>query len=566
MILRHCFLLIIILSSFYAHGQFKLDWAKAEGGAGLDRYVSVEVNQTGEIYYVGSFEGSSEFAGQHFYSTSGSEWDDDILIAKFDAEGNNLWVRQLGSPGDDIIDAVTLDHDGNLIIAGSVYSNMWVGDILLLGYGDADMFIAKFGPNGDYQWVHLFGGINPDHIYDLAVDDANNVYFTGFCGDGWVYFDRDTLSSYFLDMVVGRLSENGRVDWVHNYGGPKADKGRNIAVNGNEILVTGEYTDREIVIGSDTLRMDPDLGGVEPAAYLVMKMSLSGEVQWAASTGDPLLTKKLLPHGDDYLMAAYYGDSFQYGNIVIVDSIDNHYLNVLLGLLSPDNELKWTATFMSLDSSDISIEDMEMYNNEIYVSAVFIGKFILDSNVIIEAHPFTGVPRPWQINKDHIWTGILLRYDLNGHLLGYRIFPREEGYGIGTMAFYEHSLYTAFNFGDTVKLGNKVFLGKGSSDIILARYTDSTKNGILVPEAGSGILLYPNPFSGHLLVEVAENSGVAAPYSLSVLDVKGRVCARALFTGKSTSMDLSALPAGMYMLLVSDRFGQPAGSGKVIKE
>ncbi len=566
MILRKLLVLLFVLSSYSSVAQFKVDWAVAEGGAGWDRYVSVEANRTGEIYYVGTFEGSTEFAGQHFFSTSGSEWDDDILIAKFDAAGNNLWVRQLGSPGDDYIDAVTLDHDGNLIIAGSAFSNIWVDDLVLPGHGDVDMFVAKFEATGDVQWAHLFGGLNPDHIYDLAVDDANNVYFTGFCGDGWAYFDNVTLSSYFVDIVIGKLSKNGSVEWVHNYGGPKADKGLNIAVNGEEVLVTGDYQDWEIVIGNDTLRMDPDIGGVAPSAYLAMKLNLSGEVQWAASTGEPLRTKKLLPQGDDYLIAAYFGDSFQYGNISIVDSIDNHYLNVLLGLLSPDNELKWAATIMSLDSSDISFEDMEIYNNEIYVSAVFIGKFILDSNLIIEAHPFTGVPRPWQINKDHIWTGVLLRYDLSGRLLGYKIFPREEAYGIGTMAFYANSMYTAFSFGDTVKIGNKVYLGKGSGDIILARYTDSTRSGIRVPESGKGILVYPNPVSEVLRVGLSDDPGVAGPYYISVLDAKGSVCAKAGFSGESTSMDISALPEGFYVVVIRDRFGNMLGMGKMLKQ
>ncbi|MEZ4743423.1 MAG: SBBP repeat-containing protein [Bdellovibrionota bacterium] len=55
----------------------------------------------------------------------------DAFIAKFDANGNYKWIRQLGivslgnkALGDEIVNALALDSKGNILIAGSTTGDL----------------------------------------------------------------------------------------------------------------------------------------------------------------------------------------------------------------------------------------------------------------------------------------------------------------------------------------------------------------------------------------------------------------------------------------------------------
>ena len=80
---------------------------------------AIAKDASGNIYVTGFFSGSADFdpgAGVANLSSAGFQ---DIFIAKYDASGNYVWARQVGSTSEDIGNGIAIDGSGNAYVTGS---------------------------------------------------------------------------------------------------------------------------------------------------------------------------------------------------------------------------------------------------------------------------------------------------------------------------------------------------------------------------------------------------------------------------------------------------------------
>jgi len=113
-------------------------WVKQFGTTGYDYAYGITSDSNGNIYTTGITNGT--FAG----NTSAGQYNDDAFVAKYDSSGNQLWVKQFGTTGDDSASGITSDRNGNPIAAGST-GGTFSGNSSAGGYGDA--FIVSFTIN-----------------------------------------------------------------------------------------------------------------------------------------------------------------------------------------------------------------------------------------------------------------------------------------------------------------------------------------------------------------------------------------------------------------------------------
>lgn len=102
--------------------------------------------------------------------------------------------------------------------------------------------IAKSQPI-NFSWAKSMGGKGPDGEIGIAKDAAGDIYITGeFLGTRT--FGTFTLTSYgFSDIFVAKYSSTGTCLWAINGGGSFSEAyGGKIAVSGNEVYVTGSFT------------------------------------------------------------------------------------------------------------------------------------------------------------------------------------------------------------------------------------------------------------------------------------------------------------------------------------
>jgi len=128
----------------------------------------------GNVFVAGFTDGSihgQEYAGGY-----------DAFVAKYDADGEFLWVRLLGTAEDDMCGyqapgGVATDTWGNVYIAGYTY-----GSLGRPHAGLSDAFVAKYDPDGNLLWVTQFGTDEEDRAGPIAVDAYGSAYIAGLTG------------------------------------------------------------------------------------------------------------------------------------------------------------------------------------------------------------------------------------------------------------------------------------------------------------------------------------------------------------------------------------------------
>ena len=145
----------------------------------------------------------------------------DFGTVKFDNDGNILWVRTYNSPmGWDVCRSVVCDNLGNVYVTGESGTT---------GFPTSyDITTIKYDPNGNQVWLRSYDGFsnNTDGYrgYDIAIDDASNIYVTGAeYGAG--------------NIATVKYSSNGSFQWGKTYNGTGNGPDNPVAVgvdqNGN---------------------------------------------------------------------------------------------------------------------------------------------------------------------------------------------------------------------------------------------------------------------------------------------------------------------------------------------
>ena len=184
----------IFVSKLDINGNFV--WAKRMGGSSWDRATSIQLDNTGNVYITGYFQGTVDFdPGSGIYDlTSGGSYD--IFVCKLDGNGSFLWAKNIGGSLADVGYSLTIDNSGSVYTTG--YFNGTVdfdpgsGIYNLTSLGSADVFVSKLDVNGNFVWAKQMGGTNYDVSYHITHDDLGNIYtFRAFYWNGllwWRYY------------------------------------------------------------------------------------------------------------------------------------------------------------------------------------------------------------------------------------------------------------------------------------------------------------------------------------------------------------------------------------------
>ena len=216
-------------------------WAEHAGGSSDDIGSGISVDANGNSYVTGSFYGTATFGTFQLSSPTSSA----IFIAKYDPAGNCLWADQAGGTIQNSGESISIDANGNSYITGWFYINATFGTVQLNSIGAYDIFIAKYNSNGNFVWVKQAGsnGNFGDEGRGISVDANGNSYVTGYFADT-AKFGTTKLTSYGgRDIYIAKYDLNGKFLWAKNAGGTGDDFGQGISIdaNGNS-YITGYFT------------------------------------------------------------------------------------------------------------------------------------------------------------------------------------------------------------------------------------------------------------------------------------------------------------------------------------
>lgn len=144
-------------------------WKNTFAGSGSDEYNKSFFLSDGSYAVVGEFS-STDIPG---YSING---DIDALIIKYDKEGKLIWSKTIGGSGADSFSNIVELSDGSIVAIGSTTSAD-IDDVSLNG-GD-DILVVKYDKNGNLIWKKCYGEETSDTLGSVFLSENDELVFVG---------------------------------------------------------------------------------------------------------------------------------------------------------------------------------------------------------------------------------------------------------------------------------------------------------------------------------------------------------------------------------------------------
>lgn len=337
--MKRFFLLIgIIFTPLFLSGQ-NYQWVNGIGGTTIDQGSGIVLDTDGNAYLVGSFQGTVDFDA----GVDTSEWTSvlkDIFVAKYDSLGNHQWALAFGSDQNDEARSIAIDDLGYIYLTGnfadSIDFDPGPGTAMLYAEGFKDSFIAKYDADGNYMWAIDIGGPAADDGYQVQVDGLGNLYATGWFSDS-CDFDAgpDTAHGYSNGSSDIYIAKyDTGGNWLWHVTAGSTNLDQGYALTTD---ASGNVFVTGIFIGS--VDFDPTFGfavlsSPSNANTFIAKYNSIGSLVWAKNIGGP---------------------SSDQGNGIWWDSSDALYLTGLFGGTADFDPNAGTAALTATALSDIFI-------------------------------------------------------------------------------------------------------------------------------------------------------------------------------------------------------------------
>jgi hypothetical protein len=217
-----------VIAKFDASGN--IAWIKKYGGSYHDIFYSII--QTSDGGYVAAGESMSsdgDLPGNKGYT--------DFVIAKFDADGNKMWMKNYGGSYDEAFNSIIQTSDGGYVAAGTSW---WSSDgDLPVNKGYADFVIAKFDASGNKTWIKNYGGSEGDWLRSVVQASDGGYVAAGYSesNDGDLSANKGEL-----DFVIAKFDTDGNKTWIKSYGGSERDYLQSIVQTSDNCYAVAGYS------------------------------------------------------------------------------------------------------------------------------------------------------------------------------------------------------------------------------------------------------------------------------------------------------------------------------------
>lgn len=549
----------IITSS---HGQ-NFEWAKRIGGPGYDQNIRIAKNIQGNVYCIGSFEGTIDFDPGAGISNLTSVGLLDVFILKLDSIGNFIWAKSIGGPGNEGGGNIAVDSLGNIYtfghFTGTADFDPSAGTSNATSIGGTDLFLSKHDSDGAFLWVKSFGGSDFDLSSSIAIDDLGNIYMTGTFNES-VDFDPgegvSTLTSEgSADVFILKLDSAGNYIWAKNVGGGSYETVTSIAVDSTRnVFIVGSFF--------GTADFDPseetnNLTSTSGEDAFILKLNPTGSFLWARSLG------------------GMYDDS---GASIVVDNSGNSYTtgyfleSILFG---PGEEM---YNLSSYGKADAFIVKYDSSGNIVWAKRIgahesdFGGDIALDDdNNVYTTGSFTYgaffgiVGGPSILSSAGLIDAYIIKLNTEGDLVwAISIGGSSYDYGSSITIDASGNVYSTGTFRETVDFdpggGVSTLTSEGANDRFILKLGTLSLD-ILASNYGNALSVYPNPTRGLLNIDL---NSFYDEVNVSIINQIGQHVLNATY--RSISSFQTYIPGGSGIYFIEIDTGDKKAILKVVKE
>lgn len=218
------------------------------GDAAIQLIRGLAVDYEGNVFVAGDFRGTITFGDTtHTNAGSGSRYD--MFLVKFDRSGNVLWSRSFGGAADATTDrdqrvrGLAVDGAGNVVLAGEGSGIVSFGGANL----ENDILIAKFNGDGEHLWSAAYGTEFTSYPTAIAVDPGTyDVVMTGaFWGTlrfGSLSAMTATGTQAYYDMFVVRFrAADGVPQYSRRFGDEWEQQPNSVAVSRSHVYIASTF-------------------------------------------------------------------------------------------------------------------------------------------------------------------------------------------------------------------------------------------------------------------------------------------------------------------------------------
>jgi hypothetical protein len=146
-------------------------WAKRFGGKNIDGADDIAVDSNNGIIITGVFRGEANFGKELVAKSKGNA---DAYLLKLAPNGEPMWLHTLGYRGDDFGRGLALAPNDEIVLFGEFSGELTLGSMKKESVGNRDAYLARFDRNGEPLWVTTFGNEFDDIAIGLDTDSAGN--------------------------------------------------------------------------------------------------------------------------------------------------------------------------------------------------------------------------------------------------------------------------------------------------------------------------------------------------------------------------------------------------------
>ncbi|MEM6262038.1 MAG: tail fiber domain-containing protein [Bacteroidota bacterium] len=160
-------------------GQF--DWAVGAGSLGAERGQDIAIDDMGNVYVAGNFNGFLDFGGTILLHERAG----DVFVAKYNPNGKFLWAKSGPGQGEDNGLGIVADDDGNSYVIGYFRQSITFGNFTLNHpepsnpFGNSYAFVVKYDPTGEVLWAKSVESSREASGSAIALHPSGRLHLSG---------------------------------------------------------------------------------------------------------------------------------------------------------------------------------------------------------------------------------------------------------------------------------------------------------------------------------------------------------------------------------------------------
>ncbi len=538
------------------NGMFQ--WGLEQKGGSCKRVV---LDELGNIYLIGIFTGDFDSNPDPAITdiiSSANANDRDFFVEKLDPNGNQLWIRVLQGPGFTDVNSLTLNDNGDVVVAGHIANTVDFNQgsspsLSVTPEASYNGYVFRMDSLGNSKDVFVLQGTSPSRIIDLETDDHNNLYMVGWYNGTDVDFDPGSGNWPLVANATGgyfimKASESGAPEWVRPYDNPLSSMGfREIDLSlgkRNVTYVSGRLIRKSVYLEPDNpngtvLQHNSSFQAMFQAAY-----DSTGILSWAhVYEGDNNAGTCRVIAMEDYLYTlGYFTNHISLGTTAPYTLQGQPGNCLILKQELPKNcyHKDTTISYYACDSlvgpNGITYHSSVQYTDSLFTSDLCDS--LVTHRIFIDSPPGTTVVMDTIFNRLRVPAGAESYQWINCD--ADTLIPRATDY-----------------FFDVQVPGNYAVIVTNGECTDTSACVASLGIGLAENVAREMISIYPNPTDGKLQVGRDKKE---IQY-IQIYDFSGRLLQKLTSTNK---LDISSFPSGIYM--VSIKTIQGVATTWIIKE